>query len=220
MTNLSLKDNRIVIVGGGGHALCVIDALRSCSVEIFGIVDPSAINGGNLLGVNILGTDELLPKISSSCSQAVIGLGVSKGLRYRRLLHQTISQTGLNVVGFVDSRSTVSSSVTLSKSAQIMAGAILNPNSVVCESGVVNTGSVIEHGARIGAYSFVGPGAIICGDVNIESEVLVGAGAVISPGIAIGRNAIIGAGAVVVRNVRKGDVVVGNPAKVIGCNLK
>lgn len=44
----------------------------------------------------------------------------------------------------------------------------------------------------------------------------IGAGAVLLPGVVVGRNALVGAGAVVVEDVSDGQVVVGNPARVIG----
>ena len=43
----------------------------------------------------------------------------------------------------------------------------------------------------------------------------IGANATILPGVIIGQNALVGAGSVVVRDVLDGEVVVGNPARVI-----
>ena len=54
--------------------------------------------------------------------------------------------------------------------------------------------------------TFVGKGATI------------GAGATILPGLTIGAGAMIGAGAVVTKDVPKGEVWVGNPAKCIKTN--
>jgi acetyltransferase-like isoleucine patch superfamily enzyme len=51
--------------------------------------------------------------------------------------------------------------------------------------------------------------------VTIGAGAFIGAGAVILPGRSIGRNATVGAGAVVTSDVADGDVVVGNPARVI-----
>jgi acetyltransferase-like isoleucine patch superfamily enzyme len=41
----------------------------------------------------------------------------------------------------------------------------------------------------------------------------IGAGAILLPGVTIGDGALIGAGAVVTKNVARGSVVVGNPAR-------
>jgi acetyltransferase-like isoleucine patch superfamily enzyme len=43
----------------------------------------------------------------------------------------------------------------------------------------------------------------------------IGANATLLPGVVIGADALVGAGSVVVRDVPDGQVVVGNPARVI-----
>lgn len=56
--------------------------------------------------------------------------------------------------------------------------------------------------------------------VTIKSGAIIGAGAVILPGVTIGKDAIVGAGSVVTKNVRAGQIVAGNPAKVINTRDK
>ena len=50
---------------------------------------------------------------------------------------------------------------------------------------------------------------------NIGNNVSIGSNATILGGITIGDNSLIGAGAVVTKNIPKGSVVVGNPAKIL-----
>jgi acetyltransferase-like isoleucine patch superfamily enzyme len=50
----------------------------------------------------------------------------------------------------------------------------------------------------------------------IRKRAKVGANVTILPGVVIGEDALIGAGAVVVRDVAPGEVIVGNPGRVIG----
>jgi acetyltransferase-like isoleucine patch superfamily enzyme len=49
----------------------------------------------------------------------------------------------------------------------------------------------------------------------IRKGAKIGANATILPGVIVGENALVGAGSVVARNVAPGEVVVGNPARVI-----
>lgn len=53
------------------------------------------------------------------------------------------------------------------------------------------------------------------GKVEIKDNVFIGHGAIIMPGITIGPNAIVGAGAVVTKDVQKGDIMGGVPARTI-----
>lgn len=49
----------------------------------------------------------------------------------------------------------------------------------------------------------------------VEDYVTIGAGANLLPGVVVGENAIVGASALVTKNVSKGKVVMGVPAKII-----
>lgn len=51
--------------------------------------------------------------------------------------------------------------------------------------------------------------------VKIGNRVFVGAGSIILPGVTIGDDVIIGAGSVVSHDIADGQVVAGNPAKVV-----
>ncbi len=57
---------------------------------------------------------------------------------------------------------------------------------------------------------------IICKKVIIEDFVWLGANVMILPGVTIAEGAIIAGGSVVINNVNRGEIVGGNPAKVIG----
>ena len=50
---------------------------------------------------------------------------------------------------------------------------------------------------------------------TVRRRARVGGGAILCPGVEIGEEAFVGAGAVVVRDVPRGVVVVGNPARVL-----
>ena len=52
--------------------------------------------------------------------------------------------------------------------------------------------------------------------VHIGDDVFIGARAIILKGVNIGDGAVIAAGAVITRDVAPGDIVAGNPARVVG----
>ena len=59
------------------------------------------------------------------------------------------------------------------------------------------------------------PGAVIGGNTFLGDYVTVGMNATILPKIKIEEGAFIGAGAVITKNVKKNQIVAGNPAKFI-----
>ena len=59
------------------------------------------------------------------------------------------------------------------------------------------------------------PGAVVGGNVNISNYVTIGMNATIMPKVTIEQGAYIGAGAVVTKDVKKNEVVTGNPARFL-----
>ncbi len=88
----------------------------------------------------------------------------------------------------------------------------------------------IGHKSVIKDYAWIFPYVVLTNDPNPPSEELLGVtveefavvatGAVILPGIVVGKESLVGAGAIVTKDVLSERIVVGNPAKDIGCTSK
>jgi acetyltransferase-like isoleucine patch superfamily enzyme len=52
--------------------------------------------------------------------------------------------------------------------------------------------------------------------IDVGSDVFIGLNAILMPGVKVGSRVVIGAGSVVTHSVSDGQIVAGNPAKVIG----
>lgn len=74
----------------------------------------------------------------------------------------------------------------------------------------------IAHGVEIGANSLVIAHAMVAGSVKVGENVWISPSSSIRQKLVIEDNALVGMGSVVVKNVNKGTVVAGNPAKVFG----
>ena len=110
--------------------------------------------------------------------------------------------------------------VKIGKKAIIMMGAIINIGVEVGDYTMIDMNAVI--GAR-GNKVHIGAGAVIAGVLEppsenpciIEDNVLIGANAVILEGVTVGEGSVVAAGSIVTKNVPKGVVVAGIPAKII-----
>lgn len=104
---------------------------------------------------------------------------------------------------------------TMQGGSVLWAGARVGPGTRIGHHTHVKANATVAHSCEIGDFVTIAPGANVTGEVRIEDDVFIGAGAVVrNGGLVIGAGAVVGMGAVVVRDVKPGEVVMGNPARV------
>ena len=213
------KTGRLLIVGGGGHAGVVIDALRSSGqadlLKDAGILDshPDLISQGAAHGLPILGNDDFLKEApSQGFGQFVLGLGGGVDNAKRRDLFDRAKASGLVPLSVVHGSAIVSETACLGPGNILFARSVVNANSTLGQNIIVNTAAVVEHDCRIDDHVHIAPRACLLGGATVEARALIGAGAIIRQGLTIGEGAIVGCGAVVIKNVAAGATVYGNPA--------
>ena len=207
-----------IILGGGGHARVLIESLHASGLaESVCVLDEDfSLWGNDLLGVPILGGDDLLPQLmQQGATHFVVGLGSVGDNRPRRHLFELGLSSGLIPL------TVTHPAAVFSKWARIGNGSVLFPCAVVntCASlgvnVIVNTGAIVEHNCVIGDHVHLATGSRLCGAVHVANGAHIGAGSVVREGISIGAGAIVGAGALVVKDVEPGSVVVGVPARFL-----
>jgi UDP-perosamine 4-acetyltransferase len=192
----------VVILGGGGHARGVIDALRCAGHTIAGVIDPKPEVAKSLpSGIAWLGAD--LSKTRAADVQLAIGVGsLDVGAKNPRpKLFQEAKAGGFQILSFRHPSAIVAGDVTLGEGAQLMAGVILQPGIRTGVNCIVNTGASLDHDCRLGDHVHVAPGVVLSGTVEVGDGSHLGTGAIVIQNIKIGAEAMIAAGAVVTRDV-------------------
>lgn len=207
----------VIILGAGGHAKVLVDALQLAAVKIVGIVDTDAgTHGTSLLGVRVLGGEEVLPLHDPKQVRLVNGLG-SVGLpEKRRQLFESFRKRGYTFQSVLHPSAVIGSGVILGEGAQIMAGAVVQTGARIGMNVILNTGVRVDHDCVVGAHAHLAPGAILCGGVRVGDASHVGAGATVIQEVVVGAGCLIGAGALVLADVPAGVTAVGVPARSIG----
>lgn len=208
----------VIGLGAGGHARVIIEILRQVGeYDLAGLLDLNPDRIGELvMGVPILGNDDLLPRLSEmGINHAFIGLGTVGPSHSRVSLYEKARLAGFQIVMTIHPRAVISPSVSLGAGATVMAMAVINAAARIGVNVIVNTAAIIEHDGIIGDHVHVATGARLCGHVTVGEQAFIGAGSTIRQGITIGPGAIIGAGAVVVRDVPPGVTVVGIPSRIL-----
>ena len=201
--------DRIILIGGGGHARVLIDLLKAVDeYEIAGIVDPDLETGSEVFAIPVLGSDEVLPDLrAEGIKTACIAIGSIRDNSKRGRLYATVKTMGFRIPPLRHPKAIVSAMETsVSDGVQIMAGAIIQAGAVIGENTIVNTGVVIEHDCVIGRNVHVCPGAVICGGSIIGDNSFIGAGSTIIQYLEVGRDTVIGAGTLIYRNLSDGTL--------------
>ena len=199
---------QLVIIGAGGHARVLVEALGSRRSEIIGFVTsvPESASGV-MTGIPRLGDDRDLLARGSGGLSLINGIGSIGDPQRHRTVFEDFAKAGFAFATIVHPTAIIASDVVLGTGAQIMAGCVLQPGVRVGSNAIVNTGAIIDHDSVIGDHAHIAPGATLSGHVDVGSSSHVGTGAAIIQGIRIGAGALIAAGAVVAADVASGSSV-------------
>ena len=200
-----MHTNKLYVVGAGGHAKVVLDALGQIGEPSGCVVvrDDRTVTGNNLLGYPVE-----YPAISDKVRLGSVHVAIGCCLTRRKLCNEAKS-LGANLFSVHHPKADISSLSVIQDGCFIASLSIVAAHAEIAEGTIVNHGAVVDHDCRIGRYCHVAPNATLCGGVVVGDGVLIGAGATVLPGVSIGEGAKIGAGVVLKENVEAGSVVRG-----------
>lgn len=207
---------RCVLLGGGGHASVLIDALRMSGIAVpHAVLDADAAKWGQeLLGVPIVGGDDLLPKvIAEGVRYFAVGLGSAGDSSHRERLFNLGLKLGLEPLTIVHPSAVCSQYAGVELGCQLLPGCIINAGARLGANVIVNSGAVVEHDCVLENHVHVATGARLASGVTVGLGAHIGAGATVKQLISIGARSVVGAGAVVVSDVPDDTVAVGVPAR-------
>lgn len=208
--------DKIVVIGGGGHAKVLIGVLKKSMWEILGYTD--AHDRGDILGIPHIGDDGVLPEFlrKHEHCRAAVGLGKVDISSARNRLQQENQALGFVFPTIVSPAAVVNEEVELGPGTVVFDGAVVNSGAVIGKGCILNTSSTVEHDCRLGDNVHVAPGAVLSGGVTIGTDSMIGAGAVIIQGVTVCEGCLIGAGAIVLKDIVVPGTYVGNSAKRLG----
>lgn len=208
---MSTRATPVVILGAGGHARVLLEALHTLGLPVMGFLAPSP-EGSRLGDVPWLGDDGALSGLEDRV-EVVNGVGSAGSTEHRATVYATAEAAGVKFRTIVHPRAIVDGSAELGSGAQILMGSVVGVDARIGVDVIVNSGAIVDHDSVVGAHSHVASGAVLAGDVSIGEKTHIGLGSRVIQGVTIGSSCVIGAGAVVLDDVPDGATVVGVPAR-------
>ena len=202
---------KLIIVGAGGYAKSVLDAVDYMNFKMIGYIDDIKSKGEIHQGYPILGNSiDCLDTPETYVYFVAIGNNAK-----RREWFDKLKAKKLSLINVIDKSALISPASTIGEGCFIGKLAILNHGSSVGDNCVINTRALVEHGCCIKNHVNLSTNSTLNGDVICDNGSFIGSGSVINGQITIGEWALVGSGAVVIRDVKEHTVVVGIPAKEI-----
>ena len=198
----------VIVLGAGGHARVLIDALRLRKVKILGVTeaDPNAV-GIRKLRLDVLGDDRAVLRFKPREVRLVNGLGSVKVGVQRSTLFNKFKEKGYLFETVVHPSAVIAADVELGEGAQVMAGAVIQTGAKIGANTIVNTRVSVDHDCVIGKHVHLAPGAVLSGGVTVGDGSHLGTGAVVVNGIRIGTGAFVAAHSLVRANLQAGGSI-------------
>lgn len=212
ITKKNNTDNRIpiILLGCGGHAKSIVDAIEAKGkFKIAGFIDRD-INSFSYRGYSVIGQDKDLQDIfNKGITHAFVCIGYMGNGNLRESLFSTLRTIGYKIPSIIDPSAILASDVQIGIGTYIGKNVVINSDAQIGNMCIINTATVIEHDCKIDNFTHVAVGCILCGNVTVGTACLIGANSTIIQEREIKDNCIIGAGSVITKNIESNSLVIG-----------
>ncbi|BAY07131.1 acetyltransferase [Calothrix sp. NIES-2098] len=202
-----MSNQRIGIIGAGGHAKVVASTAIAAGYKVVGFYDDDPQTwGSHIFDIPVVGPISELT--SQSCSHAILGIGSNE---VRKRLAEKLNLEWITVV---HPFAWVHPEVSLGVGTVVCAGAIVQPYAQIGSHVILNTKASVDHDCYVGDYVHIAV-SHLAGGASAEEGAFLALGSVVFPGVRVGAWATVGAGAIARKDVPPKTIVAGVPARVI-----
>jgi len=208
--------NKIIIIGGGGHAGITYDCILSQKkYEPIGYIDEKK---GNLdeLGIKYHGNLENIKNLLNKFNNLYFIIGI--GDNYTRFkIVNLLKKNNLKIkwATVIHPSASLSNKIKIGEGSLILNSSIISFNSVIKKHVCINTGASIDHDNIFDNFSSAGPASVTGGGVKVGELSYLAINSSVKHNIIIEKNVIVGANSFVNNNCKSNRVYFGIPAKEI-----
>lgn len=208
--SIMFDDSKIILVGGGGHALSLLEAFPdNCSAYGYFDISPVATMPIPYLGSDIKAPQYIGEGYSMHIAFVYAGLPL---MEKRRKLISLYENFGATFSSIIATTAIITRHSIIGKGTAILNGAIIN-RAIIGDHSIVNSGAIVEHDCHIGSNTFIAPGVVIGGGTIIGDNCFIGLGSRLKNGIIVAPGVTIGMGATVTGNLTNPGIYNGTPLR-------
>ena len=165
----------ILLIGGGGHCKSVIDVIENGTYyRVAGIVDKKKNVGKKVLGYEIIGSDEDLPKLRKQFKNAIATIGQITSSSFRVSIFENLIKLEFNIPVIISPLAYISKHAKVDNGTVVLHGVIINAKAKVGRNCIINTKALIEHDAVVEDHCHISTGAIVNGGVRVKENTFFG----------------------------------------------
>ena len=194
MLENSVNKPYLILLGGGGHCLSVIDVVENEGKYIIkGILDAS-IEEKYILGYPVLGGDDMIPNLIADNVFFLLTVGQIKNYSIRNKIGLALEKNKAQLAKVISPLAYVSPHAKIEEGTIVMHQSFVNAGAEIGKHCIINTKANIEHGVIVEDFCHISTGAIVNGDSIIKKGTFVGSNATISNSITVKEYSVISAG--------------------------
>ncbi len=206
----------LIIIGAGGMGRQVLSFAKSCNgygkeYDIKGFLDdnPHAMEGfpgyppvlGSVEGYKVEADDVFFNSIGDIQSKKrCIQIILDKGGDFLTLIHPTAQ---------------VSPDTKIGKGCMLSSYVGIGVETTIGDFCLLQSKCTIGHDVHVGDFSRIDCNVVLIAGVNVGKDVCIHTSAVVNNDVELGDGCTVGAMSFVIKNVKPGQTVFGNPARVI-----
>lgn len=195
-------NNKLILVGGGGHCVSVMDSIDRKIYDDIQIVDSAYKAGTDINGITVYGDDTALSELyAKGYRNAFITVGSVGDYKNRSRIAEMLTAYHFHFVNIIDSSAVISKHAKLGKGIFVGKHAVINADAQIADFCIINTGAVVEHGCMVEQYVHIAPGAVVLGNCRIKEQTHIGANSTVLQNITVGKRVMIGMGSIVLHDV-------------------
>jgi sugar O-acyltransferase (sialic acid O-acetyltransferase NeuD family) len=210
------RPKQIVILGSGGHAHVIADAImsrasQSAELELVGFLDDDCGDvDKRIMGKPVIGPTNLLEQVPHDA--VVIGIDDN---HVRRRMFRELTEKGEHFITVIHPRATIARDATVGVGTVVFAEAVVDPGTVIGDDVILNTGCRVGHDCDVKSHSHVSSAACLEAAVRVEEGGLIGFRSSIAQNRTIGEWSVVGGGTTITHDVPAYTMVVGVLTEVV-----